>query len=396
MTGVTGAGERGFRMSERRPRLLIVGGFPPPGRAVYGGIVTLCRTLLDSSLPARAALTLIDTTQSAHPLPHVAQRAWLALQRMCGYVAALERSRPDAVILFVAAGMSVVDKGVMAWYARLRGVPALLYPCGGPVMDACRRSRAVRLVVRSSFRGARMFLCQGQQWHRFAVEMMGFAPTAAPIIPNWTASPELLAVGRARVPRAAIPRVLFVGWLDREKGVAELLEACRALAASHRFTLYLAGEGNMTQAAQQYVAEHSLGDCVHFCGWLSQQQLREQYAQADVFVLPSWSEGLPVALIEAMAAALAIVITPVGNVRDAVEDGTSALLVPPRDPPALRGALERLLTDAELRLALGRAAHQVAAAQFGVETAVDRFLAAARRAQAREWRTPARPGSETD
>jgi glycosyltransferase involved in cell wall biosynthesis len=368
-------------MSERRLRLLVVGAFPPQGRAVYGGVVTLCRALLQSSLPERADLTLVDSTQSAQPPPHVLKRAWLALQRMCGYVAALERSRPQAVILFVCAGMSVVHKGAMAWYARLRGVPALLYPVGGPVIDACHRSPLVRVAVRCAFGGARMILCQGQEWHRFAVGMMGFAPEAAPVIPNWTASPELLEVGRARALRTSVPRLLFVGWLDRAKGVAELLEACRELAATHRFTLSLAGEGNMSQAAHQFVAAHHLEGIVRFCGWLSPEQMRQEYAEADVFVLPSWSEGLPVALVEAMAAALAIVVTPVGNVPDAVEDGTSALLVPPRDPAALRAALERLLADGELRRALGSAAYQVAAVKFGVETAVDRFLAAARRAQ---------------
>ena len=383
-------------MSERRLRLLIVGGFPPPGRAVYGGIVTYCRTLLRSSLAARVDLTLVDTTQSAHPPPPVLVRAWLALKRMPSYVAALERSRPDAVILFVAAGMSVVDKGAMGWYARLRGVPALLLPCGGPVLDACRRSRLARLGVRCAFGGGRMMLCQGQAWQRFAIDMMGFAPEAAPIIPNWTASRELLELGHARRPRAAAPRALFAGWLDREKGIAELLEASRGLATQHRFTLYLAGEGNMSAAARAFVAEHRLEEVVRFCGWLPEEQLREQYAQADIFVLPSWSEGLPNALIEAMAAGLAIIATPVGNITTAVEDGTSALLVPPRDPVALRGALERLLADGELRQALGSAAHEVAALKFAAEPAVDRIIAAVKWAQEKVGRAGSRQGTETD
>jgi glycosyltransferase involved in cell wall biosynthesis len=240
-----------------------------------------------------------------------------------------------------------------------------------------------------------MILCQGRAWHRFAVDMMGFAPEAAPLIPNWTASPELLEVGSARTPRASVPRMLFVGWLDRAKGVAELLEACRELAGRYRFTLHLAGEGNFSEAARKFVSEHRLGEFVHFCGWRSEEQLREQYAQADIFVLPSWSEGLPVALIEAMAAALAIVITPVGNILDAVEDGTSALLVPARDPAALCGALERLLADAELRRALGRAAHAMAAREFGVETAVERFIGAAERAQSLPRGAGSNPGADT-
>jgi glycosyltransferase involved in cell wall biosynthesis len=89
---------------------------------------------------------------------------------------------------------------------------------------------------------------------------------------------------------------------------------------------------------------------------------------------------LPVVLIEAMAAGLAVVITPVGNVRDAVEDGISALLIAPRDSSGLRDALGRLLADSELRRALGKAAYRVAAREYGAETAVNRFIDAAERA----------------
>jgi glycosyltransferase involved in cell wall biosynthesis len=365
----------------QRARLLVVGAFPASGRAVYGGMVTSCRALLRSSLPGRADLTLVDTTQSTHPPPRALVRGWLALRRMVGYIAALERSRPDAVMLFVAAGMSVADKGAMAWYARLRGVPALLFPRGGPVLEACRRSRLARTWVRLAFHGARMILCQGPAWHRFALETLGFAPEAAPVIPNWTASDELLELGRARQDAAAAPRVLFVGWLDREKGITELLHACRELAAQRQFTLHLAGEGNLSAEARAFVAAHGLGERVQFCGWLGEPGLREQYARADIFVLPSWSEGLPNAMIEAMAAGLAVVATEVGNIPDTLQNETSALLVPPRDAAALRAALQRLIDDAALRRELGLAAHRIAATQFGVEPAVERIINAVARAR---------------
>jgi glycosyltransferase involved in cell wall biosynthesis len=377
-----------------RVRLLIVGAFPPSGRAVYGGMVTSCRALLRSSLTQRVDLALIDTTQSAHPPPPAPVRAWLALRRMVSYIAALEHRRPDAVILFVAAGMSVADKGAMAWYAQARGVPALLFPRGGPVLESCRRSRLARAWIRLAFGGARMILCQGLAWRRFALDILGLAPEAAPLIPNWTAGRELLEVGRARQPTRTAPRVLFVGWLDREKGIAELLSACRELAPQRSFELHLAGEGNMSAAAREYVAAHGLRERVHFCGWLDEEKLLEQYARADIFVLPSWAEGLPNAMIEAMAAGLAVVTTAVGNVPDTLQNEASALLIAPRDAPALRDALHRLIDDVGLRHELGHAAHRIAASQFGVELAVDRIIGAA--VQARELRRGTRTRHRTE
>jgi glycosyltransferase involved in cell wall biosynthesis len=104
--------------------------------------------------------------------------------------------------------------------------------------------------------------------------------------------------------------------------------------------------------------------------------LQDEYANADIFVLPSWAEGLPNAMIEAMAAGLACVVSAVGNVPDVVTDEREALLVPPREIAALAMALERLLVDRPLRDRLASAAHEFAAARFGVERASDAILRA--------------------
>ena len=380
-------------MNAAPPRLLFVGAFPAPERAVFGGMVTDCRALLRSSLPQRLTLDLVDSTQASHPPPGLLVRLMLAIKRFCGYIGRLERQRPDAVLLFTAAGASVLEKGAMAWYARARGVPALMFPRGGPVLDACRRSAFTRWWVRHAFGGARMVLCQGPTWQVFAREVLGFDRADAPLVPNWTATRELLALGAARRAHANIVRLLFVGWVDREKGIGELLEACRRLAASRQFELLLVGEGNLSQAAEEFVAQHRLERFIRFAGWRMGEELHAAYAQADVFVLPSWSEGLPNALIEAMAAGVACVITGVGSIPDVVHDEESALLIPPRDVVALERALARIIDDAGLRASLGAAAHRIAERDFSVEPAVDRMVAAVE-AVRRAPRRGARAGSE--
>lgn len=363
-------------MARQRPRILFVGAFPPPGRAVYGGVVTSCRALLQSSLPDRAELVLVDSTQITNPPPGFLVRLYLATLRFADFVRKFERGRPDAVILFVATGASVVEKGVMAWYTRIRRVPALLFPRGGSVIDACRSSAFTRIWTRWAFRGGRKILCQGPAWHRFAVDVLGFPAEDAPIISNWTASAELLAIGANRTHANETVRLLFVGWMDREKGIVELLEACAALETKRPFTLTLIGEGNISDYAQQFVAENGLENVVEFRGWLESDLLHEEFAAGDVFVLPSWVEGLPNAMIEAMAAGLAIVATPVGNVPSAVADGESALFVQPRSATDLRNVLSRVIEDGALRASLGARAHAVAAERFGVEPAVQRILEA--------------------
>jgi len=355
----------------------MVGAFPPPGRPVFGGMVTSCAALMRSSLPRRVDVITVDSTQISNPPPPFLSRLLLAIPRFFRFVKQFERIRPDVVVLFVALGASVVEKGAMAWYARFRAVPAVMFPRGGGLVLACEASAFTMAWVRVAFRGARRVFCQSPHWQLFAQDRLGFPAADAPVIPNWTATEDLLEVGRRRLAMApdsrrddAPVRLLFVGWLDFEKGMTELITACETLAPRLRFTLDLVGEGNSSAWARERVQASGLGDLVTFRGWLTGADLVEVFAQADVLVLPSWAEGLPNAMIEAMAAGLAVVVTRVGSVPDVVTDGLTALLVPIRDTEALIAALTHVITNADTRRRLGVSAHQQAETLFGAEASV--------------------------
>jgi glycosyltransferase involved in cell wall biosynthesis len=275
-------------------------------------------------------------------------------------------------MLFVAVGGSIVEKGAMAWYSRLRGVPVVMFPRGGSVIDDCRDSTFSRAWVTCSFRGARKIVCQSESWRRFAIDVLGFARSNVKVIRNWTATRELLEVGASRVARQdAIVRLLFLGWLDREKGVFELIEACRRLANSRQFALEIAGEGNASAEARALVARYDLSEIVHFRGWLRGEDLRQALSAADVLVLPSWAEGLPNAMIEAMSARLALVVTAVGAIPELIIDRRSGMLVEPRSADSLSRALEEVIIDRELRENLAREAYKIALRDFEVEAAVN-------------------------
>jgi glycosyltransferase involved in cell wall biosynthesis len=358
-----------------RMRVLFVGAFPPPGTAVFGGMVTSCGALLQSSLPARVNLDVLDSTQVSNPPPGLGERLLRAAARCARFVGSLERRRPDAVLLFVAVGASIVEKGAMAWYARLRGVPVVMFPRGWSVVQDAHRSAVTRAWVAWCFRGARRLVCQSEAWRQFAIDALGFAPGNVTVIRNWTATPQLLAIGAKRGPRSGAPvRLLFLSWLEREKGIFELLEACRRLAGASGFSLDVAGEGNASAEARGFVARHGLEGQVAFRGWLRGAQLLEALAAADVLVLPSWAEGLPNAMVEAMAAGLAVVVSAVGAIPELITDGQSGRLVPPRDPDLLTRALAETIADGAARERMARAGRAIAARDFGVEDAVGRLM----------------------
>jgi glycosyltransferase involved in cell wall biosynthesis len=115
----------------------------------------------------------------------------------------------------------------------------------------------------------------------------------------------------------------------------------------------------------------SVGDRVHLLGL--RNDVADLLASADVFVLPSRSEGLPLALLEAMFAGLPIVATRVGEVPTALAEGEAGLLVEPGRPDELAGAIERLLSDSALARRLGERARARAVAEFDVATMAARY-----------------------
>lgn len=360
----------------KKPHVLFVGAFPPPDWNVFGGQVTVSQTLMDSSFPNRVDLDLIDSTQVSNPAPGFFVRSCFAMRRLIKFIGRIERQRPDAVVLLATAGASLVEKGAMAWYARLRGVPSLIFPRGGILITHCQVSHFSRIWIRLALRGSEVFLCQGPSWHRFAVDVIGFRDVDAPIIPNWTATENLLALGRCRsnATKTTEPiRLLFVGWLENKKGIFDLLQACAKLAQDNDFVLDIAGKGNAETSVKEFVAANGLIDRVRFLGWVQGSEREVAYAKADIFVLPSWGEGLPNAMIEAMAAGIGVVVTSVGNIPDYITNGKQALLIPPKDVDALTDALDQIINDRELRASLAARGHAFAAETFSVEPAVDKL-----------------------
>jgi glycosyltransferase involved in cell wall biosynthesis len=175
---------------------------------------------------------------------------------------------------------------------------------------------------------------------------------------------------RAELGLSVDDRLLVaVGNLYPVKGHRHLIDAMSLLAWRHP-TLHLAicGRGDLAEALATQARDSGLERRVHLLGLRS--DVSAVVAAADIFVMPSLSEGLPLALLEAMVAGSAIVATAVGEVSAALEQGAAGVLVPAGDPRALAVAIERLLNDQQLARTLGHRAACKAAAEYEVSSMV--------------------------
>jgi len=197
------------------------------------------------------------------------------------------------------------------------------------------------------------------------------AMAAAPFVPK-----EEVSALRDRLALPPATRVILsVGRLSSEKGHADLLAAMRLLLRDHpqlAIKLILVGDGIERPSLERTAAAPDLASSVIFAGQCS--NVWPYYSLADVFVLPSHSEGSPNALLEAMSAGVPIVATKVGGVPETVEDGRSALLLPPSEPAAMASALARVLNDPALATRLAANASERLEKRFSPQSRYQALL----------------------
>lgn len=344
-----------------------------PGPGMRGGIAAVLASLLDGGLAQRVPLRCLNTFADAGAGAKLGRfaKAFLCL------LAALLSRRVALVHAHVASHGSFWRKSLLLALARGFGVPTVFHLHGGGFADFAAglgpgwRQRWVRHSLQASDR----VVCLSARWQAW---VQGFAPAARAVVlqnPVRVPSDAELAALRAGGDAAAPPFVLYLGLIAPAKGSFDLLGAWPAVRTqAPTWQLKMGGNGD-SAALLQRAADLGVSASVHYLGWVAGEHKQGLIAHASVFVLPSYNEGLPVAVLEAMACGVPVVCTPVGGVPDIVADGQEGLLVPVGDPAALADALVRLAGQPALRQALGQAGRRRVLAHNAVPIVVEQWRA---------------------
>ncbi|RII77502.1 glycosyltransferase [Pseudomonas monteilii] len=181
----------------------------------------------------------------------------------------------------------------------------------------------------------------------------------------------------APVDVPSVPRLVCVGRLCEQKGQLLLLEAARQLAAqSIDFELVLAGDGEMRQQIEALIARHGLQQRVRITGWISSARVREEILAARALVLPSFAEGLPVVIMEAMALRRPVLTTYVAGIPELVRPGENGWLFPAGAVDELAEAMaDCLCQPADVLQRMGEAAYQRVLQRHDIDTEAARLAA---------------------
>lgn len=217
-----------------------------------------------------------------------------------------------------------------------------------------REKRAFdRVVPRATLRRAHRVIALTES-ERSYLESLGVAPDRIAVIPNGVDMAEFSSF-HPRTDRGHPVRVLFAGrCYPEQKGLEVLMHAMARLRERKDIELRIVGEDwGGHDVVRSLTRTLGLGDGVTLVGKVTRPALLEEFRRADVFVLPSLFDSFPIAVLEAMAAALPVVATRVGGVPDVVADGQTGLLVAPGDPHGLADGLRQLADDPAARRAMG-------------------------------------------
>lgn len=355
-------------------RVLLVG----KGAPDRGGIPSFLEGLRTGELARLHDLTFLNLAH--HSTPQGGELTVANIRRTVRDAAMVWRSASGHDIVHIHTALvpavTLLRAGLLAFAARLQGCVVIVHAHGGN-LDSWVARRSTRILLRAGMLPAHRVVAVWAAGRQVLARALGSGRVR--LIENGVDASRYADPEPAHRP----PRVLYVGLMTPRKGVLDLIEASRLLTedgVAHELWL-LGGTPDEGPAAAEPVLAAAQGRTT-LMDTRNPDQMPTAYAAADVFCLPSWWEAMPLSVLEAMAAALPVVATDVGDVARVVVDGKTGRVVTPRSPEELAGALRPLLVDPGLRRRMGAAGRRRVEEHFssaGTARAVSDLYAEAQR-----------------
>lgn len=264
---------------------------------------------------------------------------------------------------------SALRKGLVILAARLTFVPVVLHLHAAALIELHAESSGfVKKLIRLPFLAATGIIVLGRLWRDWLVNELKISRAKIDVLYNGV---PVEPTPRRFTKETSGPRkILFLGLLTERKGISDFIHALAAIPGdAPDWQAIIAGNGDI-EGYQAKASALGMAGRTHFTGWVDQKGVRELLASVDMMVLPSYHEGLPLVILEALGAGAPVICTPVGAIPEVLEHERDVILVEPGDRAALAAAMADLLTDPARLQALSD--HGIA--RFRETFALDVFL----------------------
>lgn len=346
-----------------RPRVIMCG----PHLDAQTGISSVVKTWLASGFREHVDLTYIATLRNYVP----GQRLRKFFQGLHSYFRLAMLENDDSVITHIhfSTGMSFWRKLVLFRIAKLKGHRTVIHMHAPEFKRFYAKSNLFKKSqIRGFFRDADILIVLSRDWQELCARI---CPEANIRILNNGVDIKRFS---GRAVHGDRVNIVMMGRLGERKGTYDLFRAFSSLASENpNLHLILGGDGDVKELRSLAKAQ-SLMERVHILGWVSGANQIDVFRSADIYALPSYHEGFPGSILEAMAIGLPIVATPVGGVPELVRPGQNGFLVEPGNVLEIENALRNLASDPALRNKMGRESRRLAVEVYDARNKLKELL----------------------
>ncbi|MDE7177667.1 MAG: glycosyltransferase family 4 protein [Lachnospiraceae bacterium] len=355
-------------MGTGRYKVLMIG----PDRSVHGGISGVVNNYYEAGLDTRIDLCYIGTMVDGSKWT----KLLCAVKAYCRFLVKLPKY--DIVHVNMASDASYYRKSVFVRTAGIYHKKIVIHQHGGSFIKFYEKdlSDAGRRRVRKLLSMGDAFLVLGTAWKDFFATII--ERDRITVFPNAIQLPVL------EKKQYGVHKILFLGRMCKEKGIGELLAVMPKIREKYPDVhLYL---GGIWEDRELKAKAMELKDYVTDLGWIGGAAKQNYLRECDIFVMPSYFEGQPVSILEAMANACGIVASRTGGIPDMILEDETGILAMPQDTKTLEEGLCRLLADSALCRRLGENARRKIGNEFSIEDNIEQLLAVYESISCRERR----------
>lgn len=343
-----------------KSRVLMIGA----GRDVRGGVSSVVNGYYEAALDEACELTYLPTMEDGSQW----KKLWVAVRARIRFEGLLPKH--DILHVHMSSDKSFFRKALFIRRAKRAGKKIIIH-LHGSTFDLFYKERCSdrqRTQVRRIFAMADRVIALSEDWKRFLVESI-CAAEKIEVMYNGVIMPDAFQRDYEN------KNILFLGRLGERKGIYDLLAVLPELLKKYPDAqVYLGGDGEV-KAVEEICRRDAMTSQVHLLGWVRGAEKEELLKKCSIYTLPSYHEGMPMSVLEAMSYGMAVASTYVGGIPHVIEDGENGMLCSPGSTEELCRALDGLLRDAALRRRLGEKAAQTIRERFDVGQNVKRLLA---------------------
>jgi glycosyltransferase involved in cell wall biosynthesis len=341
-------------------KVLMVG----PDRGVHGGISAVVNELYAAGLDSQVDLKYIGTMKEGSKLKKLFVAAF-------AYVRFLKELKwCDIVHVHFSSDSSFIRKSLFIKRAHRAGKKIVLHQHGGDFKTFYGKEldEKGKLNVRITLAMGNRMLVLTKGWKEFFSQLLDEGKIE--VFPNGVITKQL--PDHISADKKDYRKILFLGRVCKDKGIDELLEA---ISSIHQYRsdihLYIGGIYEDTSFKSKVEA---CSDYVTYLGWIKGEEKEKYLEECGILVLPSYYEGFPVSIIEAMLRKDVVIASNVGGIPDIIEQDKNGILIPAKDSKALENAISRVLSDEKFAMELGENGKRTVVEKYSVEKNAERLV----------------------